>query len=45
MSVLIKIIRKTENKLDWRDLLTINQVKRLEKLYPDIVLYGYSIFK
>jgi len=34
----------TENKPDWRTLLTVAQAKQLEVLYPDIHKYGYSIF-
>lgn len=35
----------TENKPDWRDLLTISQARQLEASYPDVAKYGYSIFK
>jgi hypothetical protein len=35
----------TENKPDWKALLTIEQAKQLEDLYPDIREYGYDIFK
>ncbi len=35
----------TENKPDWRTLLTVAQAKQLEEFYPDIRKYGYSNFR
>jgi len=43
--VQLRLIGKTVDKPDWRDLLTVSQAKHLEELYPDIRRYRYNLFR
>lgn len=44
-TVRLDVVGATEEKPDWRTMLTVAHAKRLEEFYPDINAYGYNLFR